>query len=212
MLREHRRKFAAVFAASALAVGGGAALAATQSSPQQQSQAIVDDAAAQLGVTSTQLTAALKKALENQVDAALSAGQITQTQADQLKSEIESGRLPLLGIGRGPGPGREHGPDLATAASYLGVTAAELQSSLAGGKTLADVAKAEGKSVDGLVAALVASAKSRLDDDVSSGRLTPAQRQAILADLEERMAALVNGALPQRPAFRVAPSAATTTA
>ncbi len=212
MLRDHRRKLVAVVAASAVAVGGGAAFAATQSSPQQQSQAIVADAAKQLGVTPTQLTAALKKALENQVDAALAAGQITQAQADQMKSAIEAGRLPLLGVGRGPGPGHGHRPDLATAASYLGVSAAELQASLEGGKTLADVAKAEGKSVDGLVAVLAASAKSRLDDDVSSGRLTPAQRQAILADLEERIAALVNGALPQRPDFRVAPSAAVTTA
>jgi hypothetical protein len=209
-----RHKIAAAVAAAGLVVGAGAAVAATQAGPQQQSEAIVADAAQQLGVSPATLTAALKKALENQVDAALSAGTITQAQAADMKAAIESGQLPLLGLRGGPGHdhGLGHGADLSTAASYLGVTEAELRSSLEGGETLADVAKAQGKSASGLVAALVDAARQRLDADVSAGRLTDAQRQAILSDLEQRITDLVNGVMPAPPALRNGSAAAATTA
>jgi hypothetical protein len=214
MLGSRTHRIAAVVAAAGLAVGAGAAIAATQATPQQQSNPIVADAAQQLGVSSAKLTAALKVALENQVDAALSSGQITQARADQMKAAIESGQMPLLALQGGPGgdrsPGR--GADLSTAASYLGLTVAELQSSLGAGRSLADVATAEGKSVDGLVAALVDAAKQRLDGDVSAGRLTDAQRQSILTDLEQRIAELMNGVVPAQLALRTGSAAATTTA
>ena len=44
-------------------------------------------------------------------------------------------------------------------ATFLGLTESELQAQLAGGKTLADVARARGKTVDGLFSALVADEK-----------------------------------------------------
>jgi hypothetical protein len=51
----------------------------------------------------------------------------------------------------------------ATAASYLGVSLAQLRSDLEGGKTLAQLAAATpGKSADGLIAALVAAKQQRL--------------------------------------------------
>ena len=215
ILGTRTQKIAAVVAASGLVVGAGAAVAATQSGPQQQSDAIVADAAGQLGISSAKLSAALKTALGNQVDAALAAGTMTQAQADELKTAIESGQTPLLGLhepgGRGGGHGFGHGAELSTAASYLGVTVSELRSSLAGGKTLADVAKAEGKSASGLVSALVDEAKQRVDDAVSAGRLTDAQRQSILADLQARITDLVNGAVPVPPALRNGSTATATT-
>jgi hypothetical protein len=215
ILGTRTQKIAAVVAAAGLAVGAGAAVAATNGGPQQQSDAIVADAAGQLGISSAKLTAALKQALENQVDAALSAGTITQAQADELKAAIESGQMPLLGL-RGPGgPGGHgfgHGVELSTAASYLGVTVSELQGSLASGKTLADVAKAEDKPVSGLVSALVDDAKQRLDDAVSAGRLTDAQRQSILADVQQRITDLVNGVVPTPPTLRNGSATVPTTA
>ena len=82
--------------------------------------------------------------------------------------------------------------DLDAAASYLGMTEAELRAELEDGKSLAEVAKAEGKSVDGLVQALVAGAEKRLADAVADGRLTQAQADQIESDLEERVTELVN--------------------
>jgi hypothetical protein len=189
---------------AAVAVGGaGAGIAATQfnSSPGQESKAIISDAAKRLGVQPSALSSALKKALEDRVDAAVADGRITKAEGDELKQRIESNDFPLF-----PGPGpfgfrleMHHMPGLTVAASYLGLTEAQLDQKLESGKTLAQVAKDEGKSVDGLVAALKADLKSKLDDDVSAGRLTKAQEDRILEDADRRISDLVNGKLLRRP-------------
>jgi hypothetical protein len=183
-------------AVAALAVaGGGAALAATQLSANDESQAVVNDAAKQLGIEPSRLTAALKQALKNRVDAAVEDGRLTQTQGNELKARIEAGDLPLF-LG---GPLHRGGPHLGfhrgfdTAASYLGLTEDQIRAQLESGKTLAQVAQAQGKTVDGLVAAMVADAKKHLDEAVQAGRLTAAQRTQMLADIEEHIGALVNG-------------------
>lgn len=188
-------KIAGGTAALAAVLGGGAAVAATQLSPTEESDAIVADAAKQLGVSADKLDAALKQALENRVDAAVEAGTITAAQAAQLKERIEAGEVPLVGLGPGPGHhGGHHGfVDFDAAAAYLGVTEAELRTSLESGDTLAEIAKANGKTAAGLTDALVAAAKADLDEKVAAGRLTAAQRTAILADLESRIDDVVNG-------------------
>src|ERR1041384_3472529 len=92
MDRSLKRKVVAGTVA-AMAVGGaGAGIAATQlrNSPSEESQAIVNDAAKQLGVQPDQLSGALKKAMENRIDAAVAAGQITKAMGDELKQRIES--------------------------------------------------------------------------------------------------------------------------
>jgi hypothetical protein len=205
------RKIVIAAGAAALAVvGGGAAIAASKiGTPQEESKAIVDDAAKQLGVTPAKLSSALKKALENRVDAAVAAGRLTKEQGDALKKRIEAQDYPLIG-GLGPGfrpgfgPGHGGGPGmhgfghLTAAAAYLGMTEAELRTQLAGGKTLADVAKAKGKSVDGLVSALVTDEKKELDAAVKAGRITQSQADAILANAKQRLTDAVNGTLPPR--------------
>ncbi len=60
------------------------------------------------------------------------------------------------------------------------MTEAQLRTELMNGKTLAQVAKDKGKSVDGLVNALVADAKTRIDAAVKAGRLTQAQADQVL--------------------------------
>jgi hypothetical protein len=194
-------KIAAAAAAGVAVVAGGGAIAATQlRSPQQESQAVVDDAAKQLGVDPSKLSSALKKALENRVDAAVQAGRLTQEEGDRLKAAIESGSVPLVGVPlRGFG---EHGPfreKLDTAASYLGLSDTELHSQLESGKTLAQIARDRGKSVDGLVDALVADDKEHLDAAVAAGRLTKSDEQQMLAGLRDRITNLVNGRLPAPP-------------
>jgi uncharacterized protein YidB (DUF937 family) len=191
-------------AAAALAVGGaGGAIAATQfsSSPSEESQAVITDAAKKLGVQPSELSSALKKALEDRVDAAVAAGRITKADGDRLKQMIESNNFPLF-AGPGLGFGMEHHMHmhgLDAAASYLGLTEAQLEQKLESGKTLAQVAKDQGKSVDGLVAVLKGDLKSKLDDAVSAGRLTKAQEAQILKDADERISAFVNGKLLRKP-------------
>ena len=196
-MKSTKGKIAGVTAAAAALIGGGAAIAADRLSPTQESDAVVADAAKQLGVDPSKLDAALKQALENRVDAAVAAGRLTKTQGAELKVRIAAGDVPLVGIGPGRGFHREgrNFADLDAAASYLGVTEAALKTSLNDGSTLADIAKEKGKSVDGLKAALVASAKADLARAVKDGRLTEAQQRDILADLSARIDGLVNGEL-----------------
>ena len=191
-------KLAGGTAALAAVLGGGAAVAATQLSPTEESDAIVADAAKQLGVSAAKLDAALKQALENRVDAAVKAGTITEARAAELKQRIEAGEVPLVGVGPGMGHrsgGHHRFVELAAAAEYLGVTAAKLRASLEGGDTLAELAKANGKTAAGLSDALVAAAKADLDAKVKAGRLTEAQRASILAGLKSRIDDVVNGEL-----------------
>jgi hypothetical protein len=96
----------------------------------------------------------------------------------------------------GPGPGRGAGPGSAAISTYLGLTAVELQAQLQSGKTLADIAKAQGKTVAGLEDAIVTDAKTHLDADVAAGKLTAAQEATMLADLKSHVDDMVNGVGP----------------
>lgn len=203
-MRRHMSKIAIGGAALVATVGAGGAIAATQLNPKQESQAVVNDAAEQLGVEPSELTAALKEALANRVDAAVEAGRLTEEQGAELKERIEAGDVPLVGVG-GPGFGHRmhyHFGDMDAAASYLGMTEANLEAALEDGKTLAQLARDRDKSVDGLVTALVDAAKSDLAAAVKAGRLTDAQRDSIVSGLEERITGLVNGERPEPPAGR----------
>src|SRR5262245_54402012 len=191
-------------AAAALAVGGaGAGVAATKlaDSRNAESQAIVNDAAKSLGVEPSKLEAALEKAFEDRIDAAVAAGRLTKEQGQELKTRIRAGDFPLFGPPAfGPGFGAPHPffHGLDAAATYLGLTDEQLESRLESGKTLAEIAKAEGKSVDGLKTAMLKDAKTKLDALVKDGKLTKADEQKVLKDLEQRIDDLVNGQLRLR--------------
>jgi len=119
---------------------------------------------------------------------------------------LGGGRLGGRGFGGGLGPGPEGEPgfgfrrffsrSLATAAAYLGVSSSQLQSDLQNGLTLDQIAKGQGKSLDGLVAAMVAQVKKGLDTAVSNGLITQAQANQIASRLEARLKDMANGIRP----------------
>jgi AraC-like DNA-binding protein len=198
-----KRKHKVVVGTAALfaAAGGGVAVAAAQSdSRSEDSKAIIDDAAEELGISPSKLSDALKKALGNRVEAAVAAGRLTSEEANALKERIASDEFPLLGGLRHHGSG--HAGRLDAAADYLGLTETELRTDLESGKSLARVARDRGKSVDGLVNALVAAGKERIDAAVSAGRLTQAQADEMLDGLQSRMTELVNATRQGRSHFR----------
>ena len=185
------------------AIVGGALAASGTFDPAQQQQAFLNDVAGRLGTTSDKLLAALKAAAIDQVDAALAAGQITQAQAQAIKDAINAGKLPLGGLPFGGGFGFRHeglvagpGKFLDAAASYLGLTTDQLLTQLQSGKSLADVAKAQGKSVSGLEQAIITDVRSRLDQAVKDGKLTQAQADQIISDLKSHIDDLVNNSFP----------------
>jgi hypothetical protein len=198
----------ALVAAAALAVAlgvTGAVAASRALTADDERRAVLDDAADRLGVEPSELEDALQEALKARVDAAVDDGRLTEEQGAELKRRIDSGELPFLRGTLGPGGFGHLGhltrfPALAAAADYLGVEEAELRDRLRDGETLAEIAKAESKPVDGLVGALVADAERRLDTAVSAGKLTRAQANDLADGLEERMTDLVNGEL-RTPGF-----------
>jgi hypothetical protein len=212
MLDMTRRKIAVAAGAGAaviVAAGLGAAGAIGAShvlGPNEEARAVIDDAAAQLGVEPSELSDALRQALENRIDDAVESGKLTEDQAESLKDRLGSSDVPLLfGLGGPHGHGHGFGHRggfgssalLDAAASYLGLSEAELRDAVRDG-TLADVAKEQGKSAAGLVDALVAIQTKRLAEAVDEGRLTDEQAADLERGLEERMQALVDGEL-RRP-------------
>ena len=198
-----RTKLAAGAGAALAVVGAGGAVAANRLSPNEESRAVVEDAAKQLGVDPAKLSDALRRALENRIDEAVKAGRLSEEQGEAMKQRVESDDFPLFGgpalgpRGFGHGGLGHHGfRDLDAAATFLGVEEDALRDRLRGGDTLAEVAKDEGKSVDGLVTAIVAATTKRLDEAVAAGRITKAQREEIVAGLKERTTAIVNGEFP----------------
>ena len=101
--------------------------------------------------------------------------------------------------GAGPGHGGMYGmrsgqtPVLASAASYLGVSQTSLRTQLQAGKTLAQVAKDQGKSVSGLQDAMVSAAKSHLD---AKSALTADQKAAISAQMKTRLNTMISDGHP----------------
>jgi hypothetical protein len=186
--------------ALAAVAGAGAAVAASHAwGGSDQRQAVINDVAGRLGVTPSALQDAFKAALKDQVEAAVKAGTLTREQADAIEARIAAGQG--LGFGgpggpRGMGGMHRGGEKLTAAAKYLGLTEAELRARLQSGKSLADVAKGQGKTVDGLVQAMTDAEKAELDNAVQSGKLTAAQEKQILTNLEKRLTDMVNGTGP----------------
>jgi hypothetical protein len=107
------------------------------------------------------------------------------------------------GSGGGGAPGARPAPPrgpqfIAPAAKYLAMKPAALQKQLKSKKTLAAVAKARGKSVDGLKDAIVADAKAHLTKDVAAGRIDQDAADDRLADLQSRIDAIVSKPQPAR--------------
>lgn len=73
---------------------------------------------------------------------------------------------------------------------------ARLRTALASGQSLAQIANKQGKTADGLVAALLAVAKSRLDRSVTVRGFGSAREQAILHRLRTFLEGLVHRTLP----------------
>ena len=182
------RRFAVIAVAGALVAGGaGAAIGATSNDEAKETEAkILADAAKRLDTTPEKLRDALGAAEDAQLDQAVKDGRLTQEQADEIKRRRqESGRVLGLPFGRGRHHGhhfrgRPGGGPVAGVAKALGITERQLVTRLRNGRTIEQIAKAEGKSLADVKAAVRASLKTRLDAAVKAGRLTQAQADEML--------------------------------
>src|SRR5690349_1255091 len=92
-------------------------------------------------------------------------------------------------------------PDLAKA---LGISDQQLRTQLRDGKSIADIAKAQGKSLDDVRASLKADATTALDKAVKNGDLTQKQADELASHLDEALSHL-GDARPKLFRFRGGP-------
>lgn len=181
--------------------GAGVAVATTGGDDEKQREdAVLSDAAKRLDVQPSELRDALKAAEDAQLDDDVEAGRLTQEQADAIKRErTEHGTV----LGGGPGPRfRPHGPGfgpsfgpgpggpgdlIGAAASALGLTQAQLLAQLRAGKSIADIAKAQGKSLDSVRSAVRSAVGKKLDKAVADGDVTRAQADELLARMTDHL-------------------------
>ena len=199
------KKALAAVTVTAVLAGGGAALAAGGDGPGREAEQFESDLANRLGVSETALEDAYEAAMIESVDRAREDGRITSDQAADAKEAIRSGELPpigppLAGAPGGPGGPSGHLPVADIASRYLGVSEEQLEKRLSAGESLAEVAGAEGKAVDGLRDAILADARERLSADVNAGRLDADDAQQMLAEMRSHMGDLLRGRLPEPPA------------
>ena len=203
------RRIATLALTGALLVGGtGAAIAAVTKDDdgKKAEQAVLDDAAKRLDVTPEKLRDALSAAQDAQLDQAVKGGKLTQKQADAIKERRkQSGRVlggPFGGPRGFPGHGPGFGPHVGARGAVfldlpkaLGITRAQLFEQFRDGKSVAEIAKAQGKSLDDVRAALKADAKRRADEAVKDGDLTQGQADQLLSHLDKALERL--GEAPQ---------------
>ncbi len=97
------------------------------------------------------------------------------------------------GLGHMGGMRSGQQPVLTAAADYLGLSQAQLQSQLQSGKSLADVASAQGKPVSGLKDAILAAMTSQIN---ASTRLSAAQKTAMISEVKSHLDTIVNTTHP----------------
>jgi hypothetical protein len=179
-------------AAGALLAGGGIAVAGSGhgggTAAGDRCQRFVEMIAERQGISVAALEAKWKQKAIERIDAALTAGRITKQQADRLKARVTEWKLCDGSLRKAAAKARQamrlHGAAIASmisgAIDYLDVSRAELRAAWRDGKSLADVAGANGKSVTGLKTAMLAKIDARLDRAVTNGKLTDERRDALL--------------------------------
>ena len=174
-----KKTIAATVLAAGVLSGAGVALTAPgialAADSTTGSASVTDRAAARL--------TAIKDALKGLV----TDGTITQAQADKVATTLSQADVPFGGPGGrgGHGPGGFVSPE--TTAQILGITVDQLRTAEMNGKTLARIAADKGIGKADLVSKLVAAAKTQLAADLKAGKITPAQYDAIVSDLQARI-------------------------
>lgn len=199
-----RRKWLIAAAGAALVVVLGAGVVMAQSTGNGAGSTFLDRVAQKLGIDTPKLQKAITDTRNEDVDAAVQNGDLTQKQADALKQKIQNapgfgghGSDEHNGFGRGPkgfGPGLGLQDAPKQLADFLGITTDQLATEMKGdGATLAKVAEAHGKSRDQLKAFIIDTAKAKLDEAVKNGDLTEKHADAFLKMLTDNLDKGVDG-------------------
>lgn len=182
-----RRSFMALAVSGALVAGlfAGAVIAEPSTAAAQET-------------TEEGATAEVPTRVQDVLDDLVADGTLTAAQAEAVAEALAEIR-PERGMRHGPG--HRAGHVFAEIADILGIEPEALRDAMVEGATIAELAADAGVTTDDIVAALVAQASDRLDEAVESGRIDDADAETKLAEIEDRLTALVNGEidLSERP-------------
>ena len=165
-----------VVALLAVGIGGAIALAQgpTTTPPQKFGDLFNQVLAGKLGITVDKLTQTMTDARKEALAQAVKQGLLTQAQADRMQNQLGKRGTQI---------------DLATAsldaaAKVLGMTSADLQTALKGGKTLLALATEKKADVTALRTAIANAQKAAIDQAVKDGKLTQAQADQMKANIK----------------------------
>ncbi len=206
-----RKKWLLATGGATLVVILGAGAVMAQTAPNAVGSSFLDRVAQKLGIDTPKLQQAITDTRNEDIDAALRNGDLTQKQADALKAKTQNdpgfggrgfagpkghqGAFELRGGPKGLGLGFGLLPDAAQKlADFLGVPVDQLKTELtADGATPAKVAEAHGKTRDQLKSFITDTAKAKLDAAVSSSDLTQKNEDAMLKTLSDNIDKLIDG-------------------
>jgi hypothetical protein len=160
---------------------------------------VLTTAATYIGITEAQLRTELQTG-KSLADIAVAHGKtrdglIAALTADAAKAITTAVDQPGTSFPGGKGGGRGFKVDVnesAAAAAYIGTTEADLRTKEQAGQTLAQIAVAAGKTRDGLIAALVADANTKIDAALAAGKITAAEAATAKASVTGRVTAEVD--------------------
>ncbi len=155
----------------------------------------IADIAQAKGVSVDAVIDALVADMKAHLDEEVASGEYTQAEADAKLAEFTTRVTEMVNTSGLPAPKGghgKHGASLDTVATTIGITTEALRTELEAGKSIADVATANGVSVSAVVDALVAEVKAHLDEEVASGEHTQAEADAKLAQATTRITEMVN--------------------
>ncbi len=203
------KRILVVIAALAALGLGAVAIGGSGTSAQEDGDALVgtfiSKLADKLGVSEDELKTAIQDTRTEMIDEAVAAGKLTEEQGERLKERAEEGGFlfpPRHREGRfRDGHGfchRAAGHVLEAAAEVLDMPKDELKEQLEDGKSLAEVAEAQGMSVDDFKAGLLDEVKATLDTLVDEEKLTQEQADRLYQAFEDHIDRIVNAHLGER--------------
>ena len=170
--------------------------ASTPAATNPYCQQYLQDLAKRLGVSVSTLQQDKLAAAEDVLAQLVKDGKLTQNQANQIKQRLESHKA-CSGNGRGLWGSqvtmqslKQYLPGVATQiAQGLHINANQLMSQLQSGKSLSDIAKAQGVSSSQLQTIVTNAIQSAVNKAVSDGNLTQQQATNIMQKLQKNPAA-----------------------
>lgn len=150
---------------------------------------LADQAGVELQALRDAVEAAQLEATKAQISEAVSAGSMTQEEADWMLKGLEAGYTPGMGMnltGRGNG---SQVAQQAAAAEVLGITAQDLSNQLWAGRSLADIAEKAGVELtqvtDAMSQARSQAIRAQIEQAVADGTITQAQADWLLEGIEK---------------------------